>query len=270
MNAEPRTTDSADPAAGTEPGFDAVTCSLKLLWEPRERPARGPHPALSLDEIVDAAIAIADAEGLDALSMRRVASQLGVGTMSLYRYLPRKAVLINLMLERVSDPGDVAARLAGLDWRGVLETNARETRTLYLTHPWLLQVNWTRPLLGPNSLVGLEFLISRLDRLGLSDQERVAVLMVVESYVVGAVRTEILDARAAEETGLSDEEFWARQRPFLEQAMASGRYPTMAALAEDTFAMSRDESFEWGLARILDGLEALIAGRGRRRRRPGP
>src|SRR5690606_24941631 len=186
---------------------------------------------LSLDDIVDAAIAVADAEGLDALSMRRVASELGVGTMSLYRYLPRKAVLINLMMERVGDPGDVTARFAGLDWRGMLETNARETRMLYLAHPWLLQVNWTRPLLGPNSLVGLEALVSGLDGLGLGDQERMAVLMMMDSYVVGAVRSEILYARAAEETGVSDDEFWARQRPFLEQAMATGRYPAMAALA---------------------------------------
>lgn len=257
----------SDSETTPESAFDAVAYSLSLLWQPSDRPTRGPHPALSLDKIVDAAITIADAEGLDALSMRRVASELGVGTMSLYRYVPRKAVLINLMLERVSDPGDVAQRFAGLDWRGVLETNARETRALYLAHPWLLQVNWSRPLLGPNSLVGLEALVSRLDGLGLSDQERVATLSTIDSYVTGSVRTEILHARAAEETGVSDEEFWDRQLPFLEQAMATGRYPAMAALAEDSFAMSWAESFEWGLARLLDGVAALIAARRRRPRR---
>lgn len=245
----------------SEAGFDAVSCSLELLWQPRERRTRGPQPALSLDAIVDAAIALTDREGLDALSMRRMAGELGTGTMSLYRYVPRKSVLINLMLERVSDPGDVAARYAGLDWRGVLEANGRETRELYLKHPWLLQVNWSRPLLGPNSLIGIEFLVSRLDGLGLTDQERVTVLSLIDSYVLGSVRTEILHARAVEETGVGDEEFWARQLPFLERAMASGRYPAMAALAEDTFGMGWAETFEWGLARMLDGVEALVTAR---------
>jgi len=267
MSTELPATDGAASEAVPEPAFDAVTCSLTLLWQPPGRPARGPQPTLNLDEIVAAAIAIADAEGLDALSMRRVANDLGVGTMSLYRYLPRKAVLINLMLERVSDPGDVAERYAGLAWRGVLEANVWETRTLYLTHPWLLQVNWTRPLLGPNSLVGLEYLVSRLDGLGLSDQERLTVLALLDSYVVGSVRSEILHARGAEETGVSDEEFWARQLPFLERAMASGRFPTMAALAEDTFDMSWEDTFGWGVARLLDGIERLVTTR-RRSRRP--
>src|SRR5690606_11028203 len=152
----------------------------------------------------------------DALSMRRVAGELGVGTMSLYRYIPRKAVVLNLMLDRVSDPGDAAQRYAGLDWRGVLAANAPERRAHYLTHPWLLQVNWSRPLLGPNSVAGLDALVSRLGGLGLTDQERIAVLSLINSYVIGSVRTEILYARAIEETGVSDEEFWARQLPFLE------------------------------------------------------
>lgn len=267
MSSEPRTADRAEPGSNTEPGFDAVTSSLELLWRTRERPTRGPQPGLSLDEIVDAAIKIADAEGLDALSMRRVAADLGVGTMSLYRYFPRKSVLINLMLERVSDPGDAAQRYAGLDWRGVLEANARESRALYLTHRWLLQVNWSRPLLGPNSVAGLEALVSRLDGLGLTDQEKIAVLSLINSYVIGSVRTEILYDRAVEETGLRDEEFWARQLPFLEKAMTSGRYPAMAALDEDTFAMGWEETFEWGLARLLDGVAALVADRRRHRRR---
>lgn len=268
MSSEPRTADRAEPGAETEPGFDAVTCSLELLWRPRERPTRGPQPGWRLDEIVDAAIRIADTEGLDALSMRRVAAELGAGTMSLYRYIPRKAVLINLMLDRVSDPGDAAQRYAGLDWRGVLEAYARDSRALYLTHRWLLQVNWSRPLLGPNSVARLEALVSRLDGLNLADQEKIAVLTLIDSYVTGSVRAEILYERAAEETGVSDDEFWARQLPFLEQAMASGRYPAMAALAEDTFAMGWEPTFEWGLTRLLDGVETLITQRRRQRQRP--
>lgn len=266
MTTKPRATGGAEHGSDSEPAFDAVTHSLELLWRPRERPSRGPQPTLSLTEIVDAAIAVADADGFDALTMRRVAADLGVGTMSLYRYFPRKDVLLNLMLERVSDPGDAARRYAGLDWRRVLELHARDSRSLYLKHPWLLQVNWSRPLLGPNSLAGLEVLISRLDGLGLTDQERVAVLTLIDSYVTGSVRTEILYARAAEETGVGDDEFWARQLPYLEAAMMTGRYPAMAGLSEDAFEMGWVETFEWGLARLLDGLEALVKSRRGQRR----
>ena len=128
-----------------------VKLTLELLWGRRERPNRGPKPGLTLERIVASAIAVADAEGLDAVSMRRVAAKLGVGTMSLYRYVPGKNELLDLMLDRVSDPGDAAQRLRGRDWRGVLETYAHGTWDLYTSHPWLLQVNWSRPALGPSS-----------------------------------------------------------------------------------------------------------------------
>lgn len=244
---------------------DQVSASLTLLWRAPERPARGPKPGLTLDQVVAAAVAVADADGLDALSMRRVARELQVGTMSLYRYVPGKAELLDLMLDRVSDPTPIIAQSRGEDWRGMLAVVARCARDRFLAHPWLLQVSWSRPVIGPNALAGFERVIAGLAGLGLSDQERVSVVLTIDGFVTGVARTQIQHTAAVEETGVSDEEFWARQSPALEQAMASGDYPAMTALSEDAFGLGWDESFEWGLQRLLDGLAALVA-----TRRPGP
>lgn len=247
----------------TPTGSSYLTRSIELLWGTKNRPTRGPKPSLSLDRIVDTGIAVADADGLEALSMRRVARELGVGTMSLYRHVPGKAELLVLMLDRVSDPTEEAKEAAGLDWRGVLEVNARSSWRRYLAHPWLLQVNWTRPVFGPNTLACVEYVIAGTTSMGLSDQERVHVLVTLDSFVTGLARLYVQYSRAAEETGLSDDEFWAQQYPVLERAMASGNYPATAALAEDSFNGSWEESFEFGLARILDGLQALVDARRR-------
>jgi AcrR family transcriptional regulator len=251
---------TTEPSAGQN-AADHVSVSLELLWGTRERAARGPRPGLSLDQIVTAAIMIADADGLDALSMRRVARELRAGTMSLYRYLPGKAELLDLMLDAVSDPGKEVARSHGKDWRGMLEVVAHCTRDRYLAHPWLLHINWSRPVVGPNTLAGLEFVLGGLSRLGLTDQERLTVVITLDGFVIGVTRSQLHHAAAVETTGVSDEEFWTRHYPVLGKAMASGEYPTMAALSEDTFSLGWDETFDWGLQRVLDGIEALVESR---------
>jgi AcrR family transcriptional regulator len=252
-----------------EPG-QRVIASLELLWGGPERPKRGPRPGLSLHQIVAAAIELADAEGLEAVSMRRVAAALGVGTMSLYRHVPGKAELLDLMLDRVSDPGDTAERVAGREWRGVMEEVARGTWRLYLEHPWLLEVNWARPALGPSSLAGVEIAIRGLEGIGLSDPERVMVMVAVDGLVVGAARRVAQERAAAKVTGVSGDEFWAAQAPFLERAMSTGSYPTLAGLAEDAFDAGHEEMFEFGLRRLLDGVEGLVAARRGPAPRPGP
>ncbi len=232
--------------------------SAELLWRGRERPAPGPKPALTLDQIVDTAIGVADADGLDALSMRRIARELDVGTMSLYRYVPGKAELLDLMLDRVSDPGTLLDGAEDRSWRETLEVSASGSRTLYLKHPWLIQVNWARPVFGPNTVAGVEWVVAGLADLPLTDQEKVMVLTAVDAYVTGSVRQQIMYQNAAEETGVSDEEFWATQTPVLERAMASGNFPAMAALAANSFDAGWDETFAFGLRCLLDGLAGLL------------
>lgn len=232
--------------------------SHRLLWEGLPESRKGPRPALTLEQIVTAGITLADAEGVEALSMRKLSAELGVGTMSLYRYVPTKHELLNLMLDHV-----LASQLGrtepGAPWRETLTAMAEHGRAMYLKHPWLLQVNWSRPVLGPNAIAQMEETVAGLTELPFSDQETMMVVSALDAYVTGAVREEILYAQAAAESGLTEEEFWGYQLPVLEQAMESGQFPAMAALDEDVFDAGWEDSFALGLQLMLDGIEERVA-----------
>ncbi|OPG09885.1 TetR family transcriptional regulator [Streptomyces sp. GKU 895] len=242
-------------------GSGDIARTLELLWDTGKRPSRGPKPRLTLDRIVETAVRVADAEGLEALSMRRIATELGTGTMSLYRYVPGKGELLDLMLDRVQRPSENPADLGDGGWRSALEALGRATLALYRRHPWLLQVNQSRPILGPSALDGMEKILSRIKPMGLTDPELVSAIIMVDGYVVGAARTQLYQQEVERRTGLTDAEFWQAQVPMLEKVMASGRYPLLAGLSEDAFGSDFDH-FEFGLQRILDGLEVLVSQRG--------
>jgi len=236
--------------------------SLELLWGGRGKPSRGPRPGLTLERIVRAGVDVADREGLAALSMRKVAVELGVGTMSLYRYVPGKSELLDLMVDHVyARERDGMAEHAGLGWRACLEFVAEKSWLLYTGSPWLLQVNQARPVLGPNSLAGLDFTLRALDGLELTGYEKVAVIQALDHFVLGAARTHVLQRQAVARTGLSDEEFWGAQRPYLERALDSGGYPATAALPEGAFTQGGEEAMRFGLRALLDGFQALVDGR---------
>lgn len=243
-------------------GSGNLNRSMELLWQLRDRPHRGPKPGLTVEQIVDAAIRIADADGLEALSMRRVATELDVGTMSLYRYVPGKAELLDLMLDRVHSAGEMPDE-PPQGWRDLLERSARAHWETCLRHRWYPFVDQARPVLGPNGLAGVEYEFGHLRGLGLSDQELAMVISLVYNFVEGLARVYIAEMHAEERTGISNEEFWAAQEPALVAALDSGRYPTMAGLADDTFSFTHAQVFEFGLPRLLDGLEQFIDGRRR-------
>ncbi|EPH43319.1 TetR/AcrR family transcriptional regulator [Streptomyces aurantiacus] len=242
-------------------GSGDITRSLELMWGSGERPTRGPKPGLTLERIVSTAVRLADAEGIAAVSMRRLSTELGTGTMSLYRYVPGKAELLDLMLNHVQAPTAQDAEFTG-HWRAALESYARAILEQHRAHPWLLQVNQARPVLGPSAVEGLERVLSLIKPMGLRDVELISVLVMVEGYVAGVARTQVLEAQAREETELTDEDFWETQRPVLERIMQSGKYPLIAGLSEDSFGSDFDH-FEFGLQRILDGLEVLVSRRTR-------
>jgi len=239
-------------------GSGDISRSLELLWQGKEPAGHGPKPGLTLSQVVAAAVELADQEGLAALSMRRVAAALEVSPMSLYRYIPGKSELLDLMLDHVYGPADELEGHRGAGWRTILELVARATWELYLDHPWLVQVNQARPILGPNGLAGFDFALAGLDNLGLTGREKVAVILAVDHYVTGTARTYVLREQVARESGIDDEEFWAAQEPILTQAMASGNYPEVAALPEDAFAIGGAEALEFGLRQLLDGLDTFI------------
>ncbi|WBB68700.1 TetR/AcrR family transcriptional regulator [Micromonospora sp. WMMD812] len=239
--------------------------SLALLWRTREPASRRGRTDLTVDRIVRAAIEVADTEGLAALSMRRVAERLGVGTMSLYTHVPGKGELLDLMLDTVY--GETVTSAPPTDgWRARLEHIARESWALYLRHPWLLQVATTRPPLGPNLIARYERELRAVDGIGLTDLEMDAVVTLVGGFVHGAVRGAVEAAQAAERTGMTEEQWWQAHAPYLEKAMDPRRFPLAArvgAAAGEEYQAAGDpaRAFEFGLARILDGIEVLTRDR---------
>ncbi|WP_256839577.1 TetR/AcrR family transcriptional regulator [Ornithinimicrobium faecis] len=246
-----------------------VARSLRLLWHGLPATRKGPRPSLTLEQIVLAGIAIADADGLDALSMRALARELGVGTMSLYRYVQDKAELMNLVLDHVTvrtvEDGETTE-----GWRTMLATISHDARRMYLAHPWLLQINWSTPVLGPGSVGDLERTLSCLTELPFSDRERIMLVSLVDAYVTGSVRQEVLFDQASAHADITNDEFWELQLPFLEAAMESGRFPTMAGMADDSFEGTWKETFELGLDLLLDGVEREVTRREAREGSPPP
>ncbi|XVQ08478.1 TetR/AcrR family transcriptional regulator [Spirillospora sp. CA-255316] len=257
--------------------------SLELLWGAQPRPRRGPRPRLTVEEIVRAAVAIADAEGLEALSMRRIAESLGVAPMSIYTYVPGKSELLDLMLDRTFGElapspadGSDAASAAGADtagtadeaewaagWRDRLERIARDHWDLYHAHPWLLQVAMERPPMGPNLLDKYERELRAVDGLGLTDLEMDSVVALVTGFAESAARVSVNAAQAEQRTGMSDEQWWEATAPVLEKLIDFSRYPLgsrVGTVAGQEYggAVGPGHAFEFGLERVLDGIEALI------------
>ncbi|GAA4460067.1 TetR/AcrR family transcriptional regulator [Phytohabitans houttuyneae] len=223
------------------------TRSLALLWRRAERATRRGND-LSVDRIVTAAVELADADGLAAVTMRSVAARLEVGTMSLYTHVPGKPELEVLMLDRAcgegTDEPDAPA------WRARLERVAHRDWDRYHRHPWLLEVATRRPPFGPNVVAKYQQDLRAMDGTTLTPAERNAVLMTLASYVHGAARASVEAARTERESGITEREWWAAHRPYVEWAEdPSG---TGDREADHWFA------FEFGLARILDGLDAFV------------
>lgn len=242
------------------PRVEAMQRGSDLLWNGLPDSDRGPKRALSLHQIVEAAVKTADEAGIDALSMRCIARALGVGTMTLYRYVPDKSTLLDLVLDHLIAPTEAwdVTELPGDGpaWRRAMTLSAREGRALYLAHPWLIQINWSRPAFGPNTIAGFEAFVAHMHDLSVSDRQRINIISALDAYVTGAVRAQLMYQNAPYETGLSDEEYWTMQQPVLERAMHTGAYPTLATMDEDSFSGDWDEVFELGLTAMLDGVAA--------------
>ena len=235
--------------------------SMELLWGTREPARRGPRPRLTVDQIVRTAIRIADAEGLAALSMRRVGERLGVTAMSLYTYVPSKAELVDVMLDTAL--GELEPPEAGEGWRARLERVARQNWALYQRHPWMLQVSMSRPVLGPNLVARYDHELRAVEGVGLSDVDMDLVVTLLSNYVRGAVRTALEAAEAERRTGLSEDEWWATYAPLLERVFDARAHPVAArvgAAAGEEYqgAIAPDRAFEFGLQRVLDGIGAYI------------
>ena len=236
--------------------------SIALLWGVPGAGRRGPKPSRSVEEVVSAAVALADAEGLAALSMRRVAETLGLSPMALYTYVPSKAELVDLMVDRVAvEISEPDPSLTG--WREKVEHLARQRWSMAQHHPWLLQVGVHRPPLGPNILAKIESTLQALDGQGLTEFEMNHFAALILNYVRGSARA-ALDAREVErQSGMSDEQWWALNAELLEGLMEPSHYPTTTRVgaaykAVEQAAVDPASDFEFGLQRVLDGIAVFI------------
>lgn len=239
---------------------------IALLWGSQTRAGRS---GLTVRAIVTAATALADEEGLGALSMRRVAERLKVGTMSLYTHVPGKPELVELMIDtaygELYDRVDGPASQPG-GWRGGLEDVAGRNWSLYETHPWLLEAASGRPVLGPNASLKYEAELRPLEGIGLSDVEMDAVLTLVLTHVEGTARLALNQTQVQRETGVTDAEWWVVNGPLLERVMDATRFPVAARVGRAAgqaygAAFSPVHALRFGLERILDGVAELISSR---------
>jgi AcrR family transcriptional regulator len=223
-----------------------------------ERQGRGPRPAYSRAQITDAAVRIADADGLEAASMRRIAAELGTGAMSLYRYVPSRDDLIELMYDHVLGALDVPARPTG-DWRADLRLIARGTREMWLAHPWLADVRRSRPALGPNQLRIMEFGLGALD-VGIPVDDILTLVSMLDGYVLTTVRSEIEWERERRRTGMTMHDWMRRSSPYVLQLLDGGEHPMFARVVKDAALphMEPDARFAYGLERVLDCIASCL------------
>ncbi|MFB6893022.1 TetR/AcrR family transcriptional regulator [Kitasatospora sp. NPDC056327] len=243
--------------------------TLALLWgeSAQEKPGRrGPRQAKSPAEIAAAAIALADAEGVEAVTMRRVAQELGVSPMALYTYVPGKAELLDLMLDTVYAAMPRSAP-EGDGWRARAAAVAEDNRLLHRTHPWAVAVATSRPPLGPGLMAKYEYELRALEGSGLPDVELDAALTHLLGFVATCARM-AADARAVQqESALTDAQWWAANAGLLARVFDAERYPVAARVGSAAGeahggAYDPDHAYAFGLARVLDGLAALVAENG--------
>jgi AcrR family transcriptional regulator len=231
-----------------------------VIWMRPEHGTRGPKATHSRRDVAATGIRIADKEGLEAVSMRRIAAELGTGTTSLYRYVSKKDDVLELMGDEVM--GELRGTVLSGDWRADLCAIARLLRETALRHPWLPAMSSGRSNHGPNSLWWIELSLSVFDGMDLDTDEMLANLGTLSAFVLGHVLGELGDQKAALRSGLSHEQWMEQQGEYGPTIMNSGLYPrftrVMIEAATPHAADRQDRGFEAGLERVLDGLAAHL------------
>ncbi|KRA25501.1 hypothetical protein ASD65_14550 [Microbacterium sp. Root61] len=224
-------------------------------------PTPGPSPTqLSTAQVVTTAIAMADAEGIDAISMRRVAAELGTATMSLYRYVESKDALVLLMIDSALGE-DGFPPPSDADWRGDLEVSARLQWAGFRRHPWLAGVmSISRPQLVPNGFRYTEWCLRALAPLGLSMEMMMYISVIVFSHVKGMAIDIASEAEQQQDTGLTADEYMTTRSTDIATMVSPAELPLLASLVRsDDFDLDLDALFEFGLQRLLDGIEGWLA-----------
>jgi AcrR family transcriptional regulator len=253
---------ATDP--GAEPPAEVGTPEgrrvIEALWTPHPPAGRGPRPRTNLAGVVEAGVAIADTEGLEALSIRKVATRLGIGAMSVYTYVPGRSELIELMIDRVYADHTVPDR--DLGWRERVEAWMRSTWRIYQAHAWLLDYNMARLPIGPHVLDADEALYAAVSAAGFGGTENVTITNLIRWQLLGAARWMISDAAEERHTGVSTEAYWESRSSFWTTYFDETRFPTMSAIwsaggFDDRAGYDVERMIGW----LLDGIERLAASR---------
>ncbi len=239
---------------------DGIPASVAAAWGVRERPHKGPKPTLSLPRIVDAAVRVADAEGLDAVSMGRVAAELGAAPMSLYRHVSAKEELLRLMVDAAwgDSPGPLAP---GEDWRAGLSRWAWAMRASARRHSWVVRIPISGLPVMPREIAWFENALACMGGTGLSEARKASVVMLLSGYVRNLATTEADIEAAVRASGLDPDAWMASYPRMLSQLTDPQRFPALTAfIAAGVFdtADDPDDEFIFGLDRILDGVEVLV------------
>lgn len=240
------------------PGVGTVVEATPTSRRPVVRAKSPGEDALTLARIVATAILVADAEGLTAVSMRRVAADLGVATMSLYRHVADKDDLLLRMMDAVfaehTLPEDASAH-----WRDRLAVAGRTLWELFRRHPWLAPtMSITRPQPIANALPLTEWVLTTLHRQGLDRSTAMTAHLTLFNYVRGTALNLEMEAEAEAATGLDSEEWMETQGPALMDALETGRFPELRQIVTLGYDFDLDALFEFGLQRLLDGLATVL------------
>jgi AcrR family transcriptional regulator len=241
-----------------------LPASFEMAWGIRDRPTKGPKRGLSLEQVVEAGVTVANAEGLAALSMARIAKELGTSAMSLYRYVASKDELLVLMID---------AAFGGLEWNTVVDGDWRERLNhwakvelmAYRACPWVLHIPVSGAPIMPNQLRFMEWGLRSLGETKLREDEKLSVILLVTSFTrsFAQLASDIASAFAAGDDTVAN--VMANYGRLIKTLTSAEEFPALHAVVDaGTFDDEDDEfdgldyDFHFGLARVLDGIEALV------------
>jgi AcrR family transcriptional regulator len=236
------------------PDRDDLPPELDIIWLRQLRKPRGRRPPLSREQIVRAAVELADASGLESVSTRNVAARLSVAAASLYWHVPSKGDLHELMFDAIIP--EIALPPAGAGWRDALRAIARSTRTLFQRHPWAILLG-VQPGLGPNNQRYAQAALAALSDAVTDPGQQVEVLALVNNYLFGFAHREAAWQQARRNSGLDDTQWAARIGRYLDQV--AGQAPVTAQVLSTRLHLASDQSFEYGLDCLLHGIAARLA-----------
>jgi AcrR family transcriptional regulator len=231
-----------------------------VIWERPERTGHGPAPSLTRDQIARSAVMLADTQGIEAVSMRSLAVELGVGAASLYRYVARKDELLELMVDAVMG-SDLQFNVRG-QWRDDLRSFAHGLRAMTMRHPWMVVPSAGLRNFGPNTAERYEQVLGAIDGLGLEIDEMLVMVETLDAFVRGRALEELSEQEAVRRSGLDQEQWMETQIPYIESLIGSGRFPLLTRVVIDARAPHDPErlrhGFDLGLERVLDGLATML------------